>query len=216
LHDLGRAGLEASLFGKIWTWAKQHGIPTRPGEWRAQYPATPYGQETEAFLQMYQSELLNMGIPVDAWTKEQVEMRLGYSRRLQRMVAQVRPQLEQHGIAWCAWMEQVVSYYYYPEKLEAAPDWVRELGEILVACEQLEAYSNRARGSVYYDRDSENFAEAFEYLRSLKDKGQVGDRVLSAVRRLTAEGLFDDILAAARNQALSAGERAYLRSLQAT
>ena len=27
LHDLGRAGLDRVLFGRIWSWAKQHGIP---------------------------------------------------------------------------------------------------------------------------------------------------------------------------------------------
>ena len=30
LHDLGRAGLDRQLFGKIWSWAKEHAIPTRP------------------------------------------------------------------------------------------------------------------------------------------------------------------------------------------
>ena len=32
LHDLGRAGLDRRLFGKIWSWAKERGIPTRPRE----------------------------------------------------------------------------------------------------------------------------------------------------------------------------------------
>ncbi|HSV90711.1 MAG TPA: hypothetical protein VLH80_06410, partial [Nitrospiraceae bacterium] len=27
LHDLGRAGLDRRLFGKIWSWAKERGIP---------------------------------------------------------------------------------------------------------------------------------------------------------------------------------------------
>ena len=34
LHDLGRAGLDEKLFGKIWSWASAHKIPTRPLEWR--------------------------------------------------------------------------------------------------------------------------------------------------------------------------------------
>ena len=34
LHDLGRAGLDEKLFGKIWSWANAHEIPTRPLEWR--------------------------------------------------------------------------------------------------------------------------------------------------------------------------------------
>jgi len=44
LHDLGRAGLDRQLFGKIWSWAKKRGIPTRPLEWRALHQDTPYGR----------------------------------------------------------------------------------------------------------------------------------------------------------------------------
>ena len=46
LHDLGRAGLDKKLFGKIWTWAENHKIPSRPLEWREKYPQTEYGFET--------------------------------------------------------------------------------------------------------------------------------------------------------------------------
>ena len=216
LHDLGRAGLDQKLFGKIWTWAKTHNIPTRPAEWRAEHPETPYGKETEAFLDMYQSQLRELGIQITDWTREQVEMRLGYARRLQRIVEKLLPELEQQGIEWTSWMEQVVSYYYYPEKLDDAPDWVHELGEILVACEQLEAYSNRVRGSDYYNRSNESFADAFNYLNSLKEKGQLGKKVLNAVKTLTAQGAFDDILASARNGKLSDDEISFLRSLDKT
>src|SRR6185436_4235822 len=81
LHDLGRAGLDRRLFGKIWSWAKERGIPTRPREWRAIHPETTYGRETEAFLRCYRHDLEAEGIPMTAWAKEQVEMRLGYSPR---------------------------------------------------------------------------------------------------------------------------------------
>ena len=67
-------------------------------------------------------------------------------------------------------MEKVTLYYYYPEKMNNAPDWMREFGEILVACEQLEAHSNRARGKDYYNRDNESFLEAFNYLNKLKNQ----------------------------------------------
>ncbi len=89
LHDLGRAGLDARLFGRIWSWVKQRGIPTRPREWRALYPHTPYGRETEAFLERYGDELKKAGVRLDAWAKEQVEMRLGYARRLGRRLREV-------------------------------------------------------------------------------------------------------------------------------
>lgn len=213
LHDLGRAGLDQDLFGKIWGWARKQNIPTRPAEWRASHPETPYGEETEAFLSMYQSQLQELGINMSNWAKEQVEMRLGYGRRLHRILEPLIPQLKQQGIEWLAWMEQVVSYYYYPEKLNDAPDWVHELGEVLMACEQLEAYSNRTRGSDYYNRDDENFIEAFNYLDSLKEKGQLSEKVLNAVRDLTAQGLFDNILTEARAAELSDKESDFLRSL---
>ena len=213
LHDLGRAGLDQNLFGKIWTWARTQDIPTRPAEWRAIHPETIYGNETEAFLEMYQSQLQKLGIETSAWAKEQVEMRLGYARRFARLVKQLKPKFEQDCIEWSAWMEKVTLYYYYPEKLDDEPNWVKELGEILVACEQLEAYSNRERGSDYYNRNDESFSDAFKYLDSLKDKGQLSIKVLSAVRCLTATGIFDDILKEARNGQMSEDDLNFLRSL---
>ncbi len=213
LHDMGRAGLDQDLFGKIWTWARTEGIPTRPAEWRTAHPETTYGKETEAFWKLYHSQLNDLGIKTEAWAREQVEMRLGYARRLSRLIQQIEPKLKQAGIQWFDWMEQVTLYYYYPEKLDDSADWVHELGEILVACEQLEAYSNRERGSDYYNRSDENFIDAFKYLESLKDKGQLSDKVLSAVRLLTGQGLFDAILTEARDGQLSNKDLDFLRSL---
>ncbi|MEM7304205.1 MAG: HD domain-containing protein [Pseudomonadota bacterium] len=213
LHDLGRAGLDQNLFGKIWTWAKTRDIPTRPAEWRAKYPETTYGMETEAFWEKYLTDMETLGITTNNWAKEQVEMRLGYERRLKRIIETVKPALEKINLNWSSWMEKVTLYYYYPEKLREDPDWVRELGEILVACEQLEAYSNRERGNDYYNRDHESFIDAFNYLDSLKMKGQLGLKVLSAVRHLTANGQFDVILEEARGEKLSEKEIFFLRSL---
>lgn len=213
LHDLGRAGLEQSLFGKIWTWARNQNIPTRPAEWRAAHPETIYGEETEAFWELYQNQLQLLDIETNAWAKEQVEMRLGYARRQQRQVEKVKPELEKNNIEWTAWMELVTLYYYYPEKLDDAPDWVHELGEILVACEQLEAYSNRVRGSDYYARSDESFIDAFNYLDNLKEKGQLSDKVLSAVKQLTGQGIFDTILEEARNGKMSDNDIKFLRTL---
>lgn len=214
LHDLGRAGLEQNLFGKIWTWAKQQNIPTRPAEWRTVHPDTTYGEETEAFWDQYHSQLEALGIQTNEWAKEQVEMRLGYARRLNRIIQKIIPEFEKHKIEWSTWMEKVCLYYYYPEKLANDPEWLHELGEILVACEQLEAYSNRTRGNDYYNRDDESFVEAFNYLESLKDKGQIGDKVLRAVKQLTAEGTFDAILKEARDGQLSDDDLKILRSLK--
>jgi hypothetical protein len=213
LHDLGRAGLDQRLFGKIWSWAKQQHIPTRPREWRVLHPQTPYGRETAAFLRLYKKDLVRQGILIDSWTREQIEMRLGFARRLRRQLQRVKPQLKSLGIRWASWMELIMLYYYYPEKLAEAPSWVRQLSEILVACEQLEAYSNNRRGRDYYTRSKENFAEAFEYLAELHSQGVIGQDVLQTIRRLTAQGTFNKILSAARGQTLSTHERRYLQTL---
>src|SRR6059058_2709558 len=212
LHDLGRAGLDQKLFGTIWSWARRQGIPSRPREWRAVHPQTRYGRETEAFLARYHDELAQLRIPIDPWTREQVEMRLGYARRLARQLRAVKPKLTALGVKWRPWMQRVMLYYYYPEKLKTAPAWVRELGEVLVACEQFEAYSNRERGRDYYTRSKEVFSDAFGYLEKLRLEGILSDEVVRAVRELVAEGAFDRLLEQARGRSLSRAEIRYLRN----
>lgn len=214
LHDLGRAGLDRPLFGAIWSWAKQQGIPTRPREWRAVYPRTTYGRETEAFLKKFGGELQQSGIPVDAWAKEQVEMRLGYARRLTRQLLVVKPTLKALNVTWHAWMKQVMLYYYYPEKLARSPQWVRQLGEVLVACEQFEAFSNRQRGRDYYTRQKESFSEAFAYLDTLMSEGILTAQVVTTLRGLVAQGVFDQVLTEARGKPLSYKERKILKAAQ--
>jgi hypothetical protein len=213
LHDLGRAGLDQKLFGAIWSWARRKGIPTRPREWRAVHPRTKYGRETEAFLAQYRNELASIGVPIDDWTREQVEMRLGYARRLARQLRAVKPKLTGLGVKWMPWMQRVMLYYYYPEKLNGAPAWLHELAEVLVACEQFEAFSNRRRGQDYYIRHEERLPEAFAYLEKLRVEKILSHRVLNAVRGLAAEGAFDGVLREARGKALSSAESKYLRSL---
>jgi len=214
LHDLGRAGLDRRLFGKIWSWAKERGIPTRPREWRALHRNTPYGRETEAFLQRYRKDLEAHGIAMTTWANEQVEMRLGYSRRLARRLRTVRPAIKKMGVIWEPWMKQVMLYYYYPEKLETARPWVRQLAEILVACEQFEAYSNQRRGRDYYARRKETLVDAFAYLEKLRKDGILSSTVMGALRRLTAQGEFDAILEKARGHAFTSGERRALRAME--
>ena len=213
LHDLGRAGLDRPLFGKIWSWAKQHGIPTRPREWRAVYPDTTYGRETEAFLHRYAAGLHKIGVPIDRWTREQIDMRLGYARRLKRRLRLARPALRELGIRWFSWMESVMLYYYYPEKLQGAVPWVHQLAEILVACEQFEAYSNRRRGADYYTRSRETVEDAFNYLKKLQLECIVGEPVVRALTMLVAEGAFDPILREARGIPLSLRERRHLQGI---
>jgi hypothetical protein len=207
LHDLGRAGLDRRVFGPIWTWAREQGIPTRPREWRARHPRTRYGRETEAFVARYGAALAEAGMPLDAWAREQIEMRLGYARRFKRRLRTVKPALQRLGVTWASWMTGVVLYYYYPETLRGAPLWVRELAQVLVACEQFEAYSNRRRGRDYYARGRESVAEAFAYLRRLQAGRILSARVIRALRAVCAAGRFDALLAQARGAPLSARER---------
>lgn len=215
LHDLGRAGLDRQLFGTIWSWAKAQGIPTRPREWRAIHPDTKYGRETEAFLSFYRRDLEAAGIEMDRWAAEQVEMRLGYARRLARRLRSVKPTMTRLGVAWKPWMQLVMLYYYYPERLARAKPWVKQLAEILVACEQFEAYSNQQRGRDYYVRTKETLAEAFAYLDKLAQEGILSAEVMGALRTLAGEGAFDAILEDARGCPLTKQERTYLRGLVA-
>jgi hypothetical protein len=214
LHDLGRAGLDRRLFGKIWSWAKAHGIPTRPREWRAIHPDTAYGRETEAFVSRYRRALEAGGIVMTPWAKEQVEMRLGYARRLARRLRAVRASLKKMGVRWEPWMQSVMLYYYYPEKLTNAKSWVKQLAEILVACEQFEAYSNQRRGRDYYVRKKETILDAFAYLEKLEQEGILSRDVMKALKHLAAKGEFDAIIAEARGRRLTVKERALLRRME--
>ncbi len=211
LHDLGRAGLDRRLFGRIWSWARAQGIPTRPREWRVLHPETRYGRETEAFVSRYRCAMEAAGIELNPWACEQVEMRLGYARRLAARLRAVKPRLRELAVTWSPWMSRIMLYYYYPEKLKGAQPWVRQLAEILVACEQFEAYSNQRRGRDYYVRQREDVSEAFAYLDALHGEGIISRPVVQALRELAAEGVFDRVLEEARGRSLSSRERTFLR-----
>jgi hypothetical protein len=213
LHDLGRSGLDRRLFGRIWSWARQHGIPTRPREWRAVHPKTRYGREPEAFIARYGTELERAGIRLDAWAKEQIEMRLGYARRLDRQLRRVKPALTRLGVPWRSWMKLVMLYYYYPERLKGGARWIRQLSQVLVACEQFEAYSNRRRGRDYYTRTKEDIRDAFAYLEKLQAERILDVGVVTTIKRLVAEGAFDRLIAQSRGVGLSKREQTYLRAL---
>ena len=215
LHDMGRAGLDAKLFGKIWSWAKQEGIPTRPREWRAKYPDTPYGQEAQTFMRRYKNELHNQGLKLTPIVKDHIAMRLGFARRLKKCLRPVKTTLHILEIEWAPWMERIMLYYYYPEKLDTVPRWTRQLGEILVACEQLEAYSNHRRGKDYYARSEESFQAAFAYLRQLTKQNIVSKDVFRTICRLTQDGRFTTILRQARGGKLSLAEQKFLTTISA-
>jgi hypothetical protein len=107
-------------------------------------------------------------------------------------------------------MQRVMLYYYYPEQLNGAPGWVKQLAEVLVACEQFEAYSNRQRGRDYYGRRSESLEAAVRYLEKLEAEGILSAPVLSALKQLAAVGVFDQLLASARGTGVTTRERRFL------
>ncbi len=213
LHDMGRAGLDPVLFGKIWSWAREQGIPTRPREWRALYPQTAYGRETQAFIRQYGNALQERGLNLTPQVKDHIEMRLGFARRLKEHLHPVKSRIQALDIPWAPWMEKIMLYYYYPEKLEGAAFWMHQLAEILVACEQLEAYSNHRRGKDYYARSGESFNAAFAYLRRLTSRQIVSQQVFDRICRLTREGCFTTILRQARGGRLSPAEEQFLQTL---
>ena len=213
LHDMGRAGLDPVLFGKIWSWAKEQGIPTRPGEWRALYPQTAYGRETHAFIVKYKDALQERGLDLTPQVKDHIDMRLGFARRLKQHLRPVKSAIHALAIPWAPWMEKIMLYYYYPEKLAGAGFWMHQLAEILVACEQLEAYSNHRRGKDYYARSGESFKAAFAYLQQLTSRQIVGQPVFDQICRLTREGCFTRILRQARGGKLSMADQRFLQTV---
>ena len=211
LHDLGRAGLDRKLFGRIWSWARDHNIPTRPREWRAAFPNTTYGRETESFLAHYGHALEHAGIRMDAWAREHVEMRLGFARRMRRRLRAVKPKLQSQGVYWTPWMTRVTLYYYYPEQLARDAQWVRKLGETLAACEQFEACSNRRRGRDYYGRDNETMHDALACLDALHEDHIISTAIMNTLLALVADGTFDRFISQARGTPITAGERTAVR-----
>ncbi len=141
-------------------------------------------------------------------------MRLGYARRLARRLRAVRSSIARMGVRWESWMQAVMLYYYYPEKLARARPWVKELAEVLVACEQFEAYSNQRRGRDYYVRNKETIAEAFAYLEKLEREGILSARVMKTLKHLAASGRFDAIIAEARGSRLTTKERRFLHRME--
>jgi hypothetical protein len=111
-------------------------------------------------------------------------------------------------------MHLVMLYYYYPEKLSRAQPWVKQLAEVLGACEQFEAYSNQRRGRDYYVRSKESIAEAFAYLEKLEQERILSVDVMKVMKRLAAAGEFDGVIAEARGRSMTPGERRFLRRLE--
>ena len=144
---------------------------------------------------------------------EQVEMRLGYARRLARRLRQVKPDFEDpgHRLAAMDGPSDVVLLLSgeTAARNPGSGNWPKSGWP----AEQFEAYSNQQRGRDYYVHAKETLPEAFTYLDTLRREGLLSAVVVDTVQRMTAEGEFDYILEQARGYALSRGERRWLRRL---
>ena len=145
LHDIGRAGMDAALFGRIFQAAQAAGLPVRVGDLVQRYPHISKDNATEAYLDLARPALEAAGLTVDDRLVEHVEMRMGFDRRVRRVLAEKEQELRALGVTVEPWMEQVILYYYYPERMDGAPDDARLMGMVLVACENFEAYNNVQR-----------------------------------------------------------------------
>ena len=195
LHDVGRAGMDAALFGRIFQAAQAAGLPVRVGELVRRYPHVSKEHATEAFLDLARPALEAAGIAVnDARVVEHVEMRMGFDRRVRRVLAQKEGHLRALGVEVEPWMEQVILYYYYPERMDGASDEVRLMGMVLVACENFEAYNNVRRARDYYGRDHPSLRDAFGTIRRFVREGLVTSQVYDALRDCTLAGDLDALV----------------------
>ena len=191
LHDIGRAGMDAVLFGRIFQSAQAAGLPVRVGELVQRYPYISKEHATEAFLELARPALEAAGLVVDDSVVQHVEMRMAFDRRVRRILDQKKRDLQTLGVTVDPWMEQVILYYYYPERMEGAPEDVRLMGMVLVACENFEAYNNVQRARDYYGRDRPNLRDAFATVRRFVRDGLVTSQVYEALRDSTLKGDLD-------------------------
>ena len=194
LHDIGRAGMDATLFGRIFQAAQASGLPVRVGELVRRYPHISKEHATEAFLDLARPALEASGLAVDDRVVEHVEMRMGFDRRVRRVLADKEADLHALGIRVEPWMEQVILYYYYPERMEGAPADVRLMGMVLVACENFEAYNNVQRARDYYNRDHPSLRDALAMVRQFVRDGLVTSQVYDALRDSTLAGDLDALV----------------------
>ena len=195
LHDIGRAGMDAALFGRIFQAAQAAGLPVRVADFVRRYPHVSKEHATQAFLDIARPALEAAGIDVDDQrVVDHVEMRMGFDRRVRRVLADKQRDLRALGVVVEPWMEQVILYYYYPERMEGAPDDVRLMGMVLVACENFEAYNNVQRARDYYGRDHPSLRDAFDTVRRFVREGLVTSQVYDALRDCTLAGHLDALV----------------------
>lgn len=198
LHDLGRAGMDAELFGRIFGIAEEIGLPIRIRQLRAKYPEVTEQGAPEFFTARIKPALEAKGILLTPNVYDHILMRMDFKGRLRRLLKKRQPALSALGITVKPWMEKVMLYYYYPQDMTGEIDDVRLMGMLLVACENFEAYNNRRRGNDYYGRRDEQLREVFTALDHFERDGLVSAHVMHTLKCLTANGTLDSIIKESR------------------
>ena len=201
LHDLGRAGMDPHLFGRIFRLAEERGVPVRLSEMRERYPDLGEGHACEHFLDLMAPAFHEAGIEITPAVADHVAMRLDFKGRLRRVLAECGPKLAAWGVAVHPWMEKVMLYYYYPALIEDEPEETRRMGMMLVAGENFEAYNNHERARDYYLGRDASLAAVFDALDPFQRRGLVDAAVMDALRRVTASGRLDGVIKESRGMA---------------
>ncbi len=219
LHDLGRAGMDPQLFGSIFRLAEERGVPVRLSEMRERYPELDESLACAHFLDLMAPVFYEQGIEITSAVADHVAMRLDFRARLRRVLDECAPKLAAWGVAVHPWMEKVMLYYYYPALIADEPGEVRQMGMMLVAGENFEAYNNHERARDYYLGREATLAAVFDALDGFEQRGLVDGVVMGALRRVTASGRLDAVIKESRGMAtdepLPAGDVEFQRGLAA-
>ena len=220
LHDLGRAGMDPHLFGRIFRLAEERGVPVRLSEMRERYPDLDEAHACGHFLDLMAPAFHEAGLEITPAVADHVAMRLDFKGRLRRVLAECGPKLAAWGVAVHPWMEKVMLYYYYPALIEDEPEGTRRMGMMLVAGENFEAYNNHERARDYYLGRDASLAAVFSALDQFERRGLVDAVVMDALRRLTASGRLDGVIKESRGMAdddpLPPEDLAFQRALAAS
>ena len=198
LHDLGRAGMDPQFFGRIFGLAQERGLPVRLKGLRSRYPAVSEAEAPAFFLDLIRPALAEADTADAGLLMDHVRMRMDFKGRLREVLGARASELAELGVTIHPWMEKVMLYYYYPQGMEGEPEDFRLMAMTLVACENFEAYNNWRRGRDYYARSKERLRDIFDALEHFRKDGIVAERVLTALRLLTASGQLDAIIKESR------------------
>jgi len=215
LHDLGRAGMDPVLFGRIFSLAQQAGLPVRLPELKKRYSNVIEEFAAELWLDLTRSTLESNTVYVTSQLHSHIAMRMDFKGCLREQLKRHEATLEFLGVVVEPWMEKVI-LYYYPHLIVGEELAVQRMGMLLVACENFEAFNNARRGRDYYGRDRETVQDAFATLTSFQERRLVDADIIQALACWAAPGELDSIVQEARdrpaNEPLPDEDKAFLDS----